>query len=175
MSYTTSEILLIAKKCQFLVSNYIQKGGLNGGGIDLRLAKKIKNISESIEYIYNLDNSDSTLFATGNYLLALCMPYVFKAVSISGSGGVIAPVTPDVGNTPAPYQFEVSGSSFIVTGQSSKTISNFVNYNLIFVRNNITQSVVDNGGSYYSWDKTTGLFTCTPAAQETELFQLFAI
>lgn len=94
MSYTTAEILLIAKKCQFLVSNDIEKKGLSGGGIDLQLAKKIKNIRESIEYIYNLDSSDSTLFGTGNYLLALCMPYVFKAVSISGGGGSIAPITP---------------------------------------------------------------------------------
>jgi hypothetical protein len=170
--FTVSEIILIAKKSQFLASNDIQRKGYFGGGIDLQLPRKIKAVRENVEWMYNLDPTDDTLVGTANYLLSLCGAYSFKANAISG-GGTVSPIAPP--STLNPYQFTVDGSSFIATGEDTKNITLFIGYNIIFVRNNIPQSSVDNGGTYFTWDKVTGEFTCVGAAGAGELFQIYPI
>lgn len=156
-----------------LAGNDISKGQLFGSKLDPQLPQKIYATYTIIKKIYDIDPDYSGMTQCCLYLWELMGKYGIGAMAYTGGGGSISPITPDT--MPDPYQFEVSASSFIVTGQSSKTISNFIGYNLIFVRNNIPQSTVDNGGSYYSWDRITGLFTCSPAAQATELFQLYPI
>jgi hypothetical protein len=108
-----------------------------------------------------------------NYLYWLCGQFALEGqYIITGvGGGSVVPINPSA--TPTPLDFEVTASSFISEGQSSVSIPNFIGYNLLFVRNNVPQSIVDLGGSYFSWNKTTGIFTCYPAAAAGELFQLY--
>lgn len=174
-SLTISKKITIAKINEYLISIAIRKGGLNGGGIDLELPEKIRNIRKSIEYQYALDPSNTTLTGTSNYMLSMCI-YINEAQAIvlnpGTSGGVISRTSP------SPYQFFVDAStSFIIEGQSSKIITAFIGYNLIFTRGYTPQGTVDpgGGGSYYSWTKETGSFVMYPAAVSTEFLQLIPV
>lgn len=109
-----------------------------------------------------------------NYLYWLCGKFQIQGqfIMMGTGGGTVVPINP--GANPTPLEFEVTASSsFIIDGQSTATIVGFIGYNLLFVRNNVPQSIVDNGGSYFSWNKTSGVFVCTPAANTGELFQLY--
>jgi hypothetical protein len=164
------------KVCQYLCTIDIPKNGLYGGGNDLDLPVKLYNVRTSIEKQYAITPTDSTLTETSNYLYALCGKYALAAQAIVlGSGGSIPSVV--AGTTPLPYQFMVDAStSFITNGESSKTISSFIGYNLLFVRNNITQSTVNDGvGSYYSWSKSTGVFTMYPQQQRVKSYNYYHI
>jgi len=173
MPLSISQKISIAKVCQYLAAVDIQKNGLYGGGNDLNLPIKLYNVRKSIENQYAISPTDDTLTETSNYLYALCGKYALAAQAIVlGSGGTIPSVV--AGTTPLPYQFMVDAStSFIVNGESTKTISTFIGYNLQFIRNGIPQSTVNDGvGSYYSWSKSTGVFTMYPAAATSEILQL---
>ena len=76
---------------------------------------------------------------------------------------------------PSPYDFNVDSDSFIVTGATTKIITNFIGYNLLFIRNTIPQSTNDTGGTYYAWNKITGQLDIVGAAVEGEPFQLYAL
>jgi len=92
---TVLERINIAKISQFLSSNYLQNAGLFGGGEDLLLPRKLYCVRKNVEWMYEQDPTDSTLFSTSVYLYALCKQFVFKALSITTSGGSVAPVIPD--------------------------------------------------------------------------------
>lgn len=172
---TVAQKLVIAEICEYLITIAIDKGGLYGNGIDLELPTKIYNIRTTIQTQYEKDPSDSTLEATTNYLYGMCM-FNLRAQQISGGGGIVAPTTGV--NYPSPYQFTVAASgTFMVDGQTSQIITSFIGYNLLFIRGNIAQSTVDQGGgsSYYGWSKNTGVFTIYPAAVTGELFQVFPV
>lgn len=118
----------------------------------------------------NENNLDIT--ATSSYLNALCGKYGLEATYLISPGGVLSNiVSPSA--VPNPIEFLVSGSSLIVNGGSSATITAFINFNLLFIRNGISQSTINNGGSYFTYDKITGVFNCFPAATTNELFQLY--
>lgn len=91
---TVSNIIDIAKLSQAYCLLEIKKQGLYGGGIDLKLPRKLYNIRRSIEWLFSIDPTNSTLQGTANYLYALCAPFNLKAeyVISQGSGGT--PVTP---------------------------------------------------------------------------------
>lgn len=169
---TIAEKLAIAEINEYLISVAIIKNGLYAGGINIDLPTKIRVIRESIEYQYNKNPSDETLTATSNYMLGLCY-YVAQARNITGNGGTIAGVHP-IGAAPNPYDFIVSGSSFIITGATTKTITAFIGYNIQFSRGGIVQNTTDvgDGSTYYSWDKNTGTFILSAAAQAGELFRI---
>jgi len=120
-------------------------------------------------------SSDDTLRGTANYLVWMCGRYGLQAQGIiAGSGG--GSVIPIPTSTPLPYQFIVDAStSFIIDGQSTKIITLFLGYNLLFTRGGIAQSTVTTESSYYTWDKATATFTCVPAAVTSELFQIYPI
>ena len=170
---TILQIINIAKYSQPLAMVAIEKGGLNGNGIDVLLPRKIYSVRKNVEWLYDLDPNDDTLTFTANYLYSICAPFNLKAAASITGGGSISPSSG--GTTPSPYDFEVDANSFIPTGGSTVTIPEFIGYNLLFARGGITQSqvVLGGGSSFYSWNKITGLFTCFPAAAATEIFQLY--
>ncbi len=174
MPLTTAQVINIAKISQFLASQDVAKGSLFGKRISPQTPSVLYMERSAVEWMYDTDPANSTLQLTCNYLYSLCRGYNLQAQRITGSGGSVSPVNPTT--APNPYEFEVSGSSFIATGESTKTITAFSGYNILFVRNNVPQSTVDLGsGSYYSWDKNTKIFTCTPAASAGELFQIYPV
>jgi len=129
---TVSEILIIAKKSQYLSLNAIKRGGTYGGGINITLPSKIYNIRKSIEWLYNLDPNNSTLTGAANYLYGFCGIFAMEAQAISGSGSAVSPV---VGGTAVEWQSftyyitatDVANNYFVVnsvdlTGKSVKQI-----------------------------------------------------
>ncbi len=139
--------------------------------------------NDTLRYLYDASVAgtftqaqDDEMDSVANYVFSLCV-YTLRAYNIyaNGNGGTLVPITPGT-HMPLPYDFEVNGiSSFIVDGVSSTTITLFIGYNIEFVRNGITQSTTDMGGSYYSWDRDTGLFVTYPAAVTSELFRISAV
>lgn len=88
MIHTPSNVINIAKICQYLAYNDIEKNNLYGGGIDLSLPNKIYNIRKSLEWYYNQypvsPNIEDSLYKVSNYLYALCAPYNLQAQLIIG-------------------------------------------------------------------------------------------
>ena len=68
MPLSISQKISIAKVCQYLAANGIQKNGLYGGGNDLNLPLKLYNVRKSIENQYAITPNDDTLTETSNYL-----------------------------------------------------------------------------------------------------------
>jgi hypothetical protein len=100
MTYTTSEVINIAKVSQYLAAQFLAKNGLfGGGGIDRRLPRMLYIERKSIEWLYDLDPSDTSLVGTTNYVYALCGRFGLEAARIiaSGNGGTVVPVTPPTG------------------------------------------------------------------------------
>ena len=108
-----------------------------------------------------------------DYLYWMCGKFQLEGqFIISGTGGgTVLPVNPS--GTPAPLDFKVTTTSFIPAGETTVLIPNFIGFNLLFVRNNIPQSTVNLGSSYFNWNKNVGVFTCYPAAVLDEVFQLY--
>lgn len=177
MSLPVTTIIAIAKVSQYLAANAKSKGALFGTPVTPDTAKILYMERKAVEWLYNLDSSDDTLRLTANYLYSLCRGYNLQALNIisSGGGGNISPVLPS--NPPSPYDFEVSVSSFIATGDTTKTFpASWQGLEILFIRNHVPQSTVNDGGTYYSWDATTRLFTLLGgAAQSTEIFQIYPV
>lgn len=80
---------------------------------------------------------------------------------------------------PDELDFEVTTTSIIPAGASSLTIDAFKGYNVLFVRGGIPQykTTLNDGSTYFSWNKTTGLFTLLPAGIQgaATLGELFLI
>lgn len=140
---------------------------INAGGT---IGATLVNFSGGVTAVLPSDE----LIQMSNYLYALCTPYNGKAeytLTQGLSGNVIKPTTPSI-STPNPLEFVVSANSPIIIGGSTLVINAYKGYNLIFSRNNQPQAQVDNGGTYYEWNKTTGLFRCFGVANESELFSI---
>lgn len=170
---TVAQIINIAKISQYLADKDVSLGALFGRRITPDTPKVLYMERKAVEFLYDLDPTDDSLTLTANYLYSLCRGYNLKAQSITGGGSVAPPVP---GTAPLPKIFIVNtSSSFIQDGQSSKVITDFIGWNLLFARNGIPQSTITTESSYYTWNKTTGLFTCVGAAVDTELFALYPI
>lgn len=158
---------------QYLATIDVEKRGLYGGGVDLQLPQKIRNIGMSVKRIYDGDPTDSTLTPTANYLYALMGKYGMQAQRIPELTGYIADINPE-NQLPVPYDFTVSTTTIIPEGDNTVILTAFIGCNLEFTRNNITQTTTDpgGGGSYYYWNSATGQFICYPDAYHGESFRL---
>ena len=173
MALSVENIIRIAKVSQYLSAIDVANGNLFGKRIAPSTPVILYCERKAVEWLYNLDTTDSTLTGTANYLYSLCRGYNLKANSVTG-GGTVSPINPVT--APDPYDFVVSASSFMVTGATTKNFpSTWVGYNLLFVRNGIPQSTVNTGGSYYSWNRNTAVLTISPAAVADEQFQFYPV
>ncbi len=69
---TTPQILQLAEVCQYLTVVSIQNNKVfKGGDLNQRQARLIYIVRHSVQNRYNLNPSDPTLVATGNYLFSL--------------------------------------------------------------------------------------------------------
>lgn len=171
---TTASIVSIYPVAQYLATIDINKRGLYGGGVDLQLPEKIRNIGMSVERIYNDNPTDTTLTTTANYLYALMGKYGMQAQAVTGIAGSVAGIISNV-QSPLPLDFEVTVSSIISDGENTKTFTAFIGCNIEFTRGGITQNTTNIGGSYYTWNKVTGEFFCYPNASLTELFRIVPV
>lgn len=178
MAYSVSNIIDWSKISQPLARYYEAKKKAFTHGVtinDKDLDIKIYNTRKDIEYAYAQDPDSDETYQQANFLLSLIGVYLFQAQAATGGGGSITPITPGT-SIPEPYEFEVDGTSFIATGDSGKQITAFRGYNIIFVRNNITQSQVNQGGTYFTWDRASGTFSLgNGSANAGELFQIYPV
>jgi len=171
---TVLDIINIAKISQYLAQVDVAKGALFGARKTPLTPKILYCERKAVEWLYDLDPTNSTLTLTANYLYSLCRGYNLQALGITGGGGSVVPPVP--ANQPLPLQFIVAatGTTFI-DGQSSVTLTSFIGYNLLFSRGGIPQSTVSSEPSYYSWNRSTGLLTISPSAILGELFQIYPV
>lgn len=170
---TPTQVLTLAPGAGYLAFNAIDKGQLFGRGkLNPILPQQIFGLYYIIKKIYDNDPNYTGMVAACNYLWEIMGRYGVAAQGASG-GGSVSPITPP--SSVYPLIFVVSVSSIIPDGGSSLVISSFIGYNLQFTRNGVVQSTINTESSYYTWDKTTGLFNCFPAAVATELFILMPV
>lgn len=180
MPFSVIQIINIAKISQYLAAADAAKGSLFGERKIPETAKILYMERKAVEWLYNLDPTNSSLTGTANYLYSLCRGYNLEAQNILniGGGGSISPITPS-GGLPEPYDFEVgvatSPTAPLANGDSSVTLSSFIGYNVEFIRNNIPQNTTNVGNSYYGWNRVTGLFTVSPAVVTGELLRIVPI
>lgn len=137
---------------------------------------EIALFTDILSWQYDSLPNDDTLRGTANYLIWLCGKFGMKAQAARGSGGsAVIPVPPSALGL-YPLEFEVDGSSPIPTGGNSIMLNSggtdFRGYNLIVTRNNISQTQINNGGSYYTWNRVTGAFGIVGDAAATELLSI---
>lgn len=168
---TPTQVININNISEYLAANSVSNGVLFGAYIDPRLPLML--YMEGRALIWGNQYSAAKLQSVANYVYALDGRFgaIAQGIISRGGGGTVTPIVPI--STPDAIEFVVSGSSPITTGNSNLTISSFIGFNLIFVRNNIPQSTINTGGTYYTWSKTTGIFSCIGAASDTELFQFY--
>lgn len=97
MAYTTPDIITWTTLSQPLaLYGEDKRQHTTGGTIDPDLHMKIYVERKSLEWQYAQDptDADGILYGQGNYVYALCFPYILESMQISGSGGAVAPVTP---------------------------------------------------------------------------------
>ena len=126
--------------------------------------------------IYTRDNDYPGLQAPANYLWELCQKFGFKAANIvdGGGSGQIAPVTPTV--RPTRIDFIVSASSFMITGQSTRTMPvTWDGYDLDMYRGGLGQSQVTTEPTYFTYDTASRALEITPALVEGELISLIPV
>lgn len=114
-----------------------------------------------------------SLRGIANYLVWLCGMYGQQAQAIlqGGGGGSVTPITP--GGSPTRVDFIVDATSFLPTGTTAYTFpTTWQGANMDFVRNGIPQSTVSTESSYFTWNRSTREFTCSPALVATELISI---
>jgi len=175
MALSVNDILNIARISQYLAINDVEKGKLYGKRIAPLTPEILYVVRKGVEWMYANDPANTSLTLTSNYLYSLCRGYNLQAQAILGTntGGSVAPITPT--SIPNAYDFVVSGSSLIPTGASSVTLNAYIGWNVLLVRGGIVQSNINTGGSYFSWNKTTGLLTISPQAYQDEQFQIYPV
>ena len=100
MPLTTLQIINIAKVSQYLAQNDVAKGNLFSPRKIPITPQILYAERKAVEWLYNLDPTNSTLTLTGNYLYSLCRGYNLQAQNIinTGGGGSVSPVTPTAPN-----------------------------------------------------------------------------
>jgi hypothetical protein len=174
-----ADIIEIGQVSTYLSANYTSKQALFGGSvIKTTPPVQIAFVTDALDW-GNSGGAQTaeSLRSTANYLYWLCGLFQLQAQNIiNGPGGGSVTPIPGGGTLPSPYDYEVGASTPpLSNGESSVTLTSFIGYNIAFNRNNIPQSTVNLGGSYYSWNRTTGLFSISGAAVTGELFQIIPI
>ena len=175
---TVSEILTLAPIAGYLAQKDIDKANkLSRSLLNQVLPQQIHSVWFYIKRVYSINPLHEDLEECANYLWALMGNYGELAQGVSGSGGYVTPITP--ANPPNELHFEVDGSSPILSGGTTLDLStyNYIGYNILFVRNNVPQSTIEqNGATYYSWNKATAILTLLNGAAQTEdLFDIYPI
>lgn len=172
---TAARILQLAPTACYLAANDVNQKTLSGkGSLVPSQAIKIYNVYKILKHIYDLDPNYAGMQSRCNYLWELMKRWALKAAAIvdGGGGGSVAPVTPSSGTLVNPLDWEVGASSSqtapLADGESTVTLDgtsgmvDFRGFNINFIRGNLTQYTTpppDGISTYYSWNRTTGVFT----------------
>lgn len=139
MAYATQDILDWAAGSQPLAfigelkKKYFNRGT---GDFDEDLHTKIMIEREILQWQFDQDptDSDELLFGMGNYVYALCFPYVLEAMEAQGGGSVVVPGT-GVGMA---FPFVITSADFESDGVTYIN-QNIANIDLMIFINEWTQ------------------------------------
>lgn len=137
MPYLTQDILDWAAGSQPLAFiGERKKAALRRGAFDLELHEKIRIERASLQWQLDQDPSDADgiLYGQGNYVYALCFPYILEAMNAVGGGQVVVPGT-GVGQA---YPFVITSDDFEADGVTYLN-SNIGNADLMIFINEWTQ------------------------------------
>ena len=129
-------------------------------------------ITDALAWEYEISPANPNLRQVANFNLWVYGFFQVQAQAASG-GGTVIPINPSL-TMPNPIEFVVSDTSPIVTGGNTLSLPNFIGYNIIFNRNNTSQTQINTGGQYFLWDKISGVFQCFGDAAQDELFSINA-
>lgn len=170
---SVDEIIELGQVSTYLSLKYKDEGKLFGARLDGVSPKSIAMVTDALKWQNESLPNDPNLRKVANYLYWMCGKFQVDAQFIlqGAGGGIVNILNPFV--APSTLEFIVSGSSDVTDGSQSAVFTQFIGYNVLFIRNNIPQSIINNGGSYFSWNKTTGEFWISQAAYTGELFQIY--
>ncbi len=151
MAFTVPQIIAIAKVSEYLSLLDVSKGSLFGK----RVAPETPNVlymeRKAVEWLYDLDPTDSSLVGTANYLYSLCRGYGLKAQNIinNGGGGSISPITPVNGIFP----FIITSADFESDGISYNN-SRIVGVNLSIFIDEVSQQWLTASSTTFAYTAT---------------------
>lgn len=130
-------------------------------------------VTQGLEWGYDGGASTNQLLTqVANYLIWISGKFYLEATTVTGSGGGSVIPVPPGGLTPNRQDFYVSASSLLPTATTSKTLTQFIGYEIDFLRGGISQSTLSAEPGYFTWNKSTGAFTCSPSLSEGELISI---
>lgn len=152
MPLTVPQIINIAKISQYLAAQDVAKGSLFGTRITPDTPKILYMERKAVEWLYDLDPTNTSLTGTANYLYSLCRGYNLAAAYISGSGGGVTPVTP-VTNIKSPIRITSSNFADATNwnGDNSDSIAILSTYTLEVYANFVTKFLEEGT----EWERTT--------------------
>lgn len=171
---TISQTIVVGKISSPLAANFNSLKSFFGGPA---LAAKgspvtIRMATDALQWAVDGGNlTDAELRSMANYIKWLCGSFAFEAENKIGAGGTVSTIVPGA-LRPGRIDFTVSATSYFPTGSTGGSISEFIGYNLDFIRGNLSQSTLNTEPSYFSWNRSTGIFACYPALAEFEVIAL---
>jgi hypothetical protein len=158
VAYPTTSIIQWAKISQVLAFKAVGRDQLDGGYLDPELHQKLKIERDILQWEYDQDPASDNLYQMNAYVLALCAPYIFEAMSISGaSGSAVTPAVPGSSYIYHVLDETVGTGSGPTNGLATYTHSDMVGgtqLDFLFVDNMPLSSGVD-----FSFDSSTGTIT----------------
>ena len=173
MARTTQQVINIANSSCVYASNELSGGKFHSSSLDKRLPSLIYAVRQGLEWLYELDPAHEDILPISNYLISICK-FSDKAEANMGSGGALPIVLGTA--SPSALDWIISASSTpLATGETSVTLTQFIGYDINFIRGSLTQYTTNpgDGSTYYSWNKTSGLFTISSAASLGEQMRIF--
>lgn len=170
---TVANTILIGKIGTGTSANYNSKQALFSPALASPLSPvTIQMATDALQWGEDNEIGDATsqrLIA--NYIIWLCGRFGLTARNILNTGGNVTTINP-ISLRPSRMDFIVTGASFFPTGSTGGVITNFIGYNIDFIRGGLSQSQITTESSYITWDRITGILLISPALQATEIISI---
>lgn len=178
---SVADIIELGDATTYLAANYVSNGSIFGQRIiQPNLPVQIAFVTDGLRWGSESGaETDASLRSTANYLYWMCGKFQLEAQRIiNGAGGGSVAPTPSIGSLPNPYDWEIgettSATEPMKQGDSTVTLNSFKGFNIEFTRGGITQNTTSlgDGTSYFTWNRVTAVFFCSPSASLGELFRI---
>lgn len=156
-----------------LAVNANAKGQLYGGKLAPRSPLTIAMVTDALDWGNSGGQDAGDLRGLANYAYWIYGKYGLQAqyiIGTSSGGGTVVPGT--ISNSGQRRDFIVSSTSYLPTGTTSGTLTEYIGFNLTFVRGGLVQSEVTSESSYFTWNKTTGAYVIYDALVVGELISI---
>lgn len=168
-----ADTINVGKASIYLSVNAVAKGTLFGGKLTPNSPITIAMVTSALSWGNDGGQDAEDLRGLANYAYWVYGKYGLQAqyiIGVSSGGGTVVPGT--ITHAANRQDFIVSASSYLVTGATSATLTDMIGFNIDFVRGGISQSTVTTESSYFTYNRTSGAFTCSPALSVGELISI---